>query len=331
LPLRTAHGSLRCSDCPRLPRPVNVDFAEVLLGLWRTQQERASLTSSVHRTRSGKAWIATEIRRFRDGLLERLRQFGTPESCREVEQLVADYPNLNFLSWTLRASRRAMLQTTWSSIQVSELTELLQQDRNRLVRSEFELQQAVLESLNRLQARFSKQTPAIREVWDYHRGDKTWEPISEEDFSDYLQRHLKSELESLGIISLREVQVRQRGVAGGEDTDLYVTAFIRSGNSSEVTAIRIIVEVKCCWNPQVDRAMEDQLVDRYLKNSGCSHGIYVVAWFLCDQWNKKDSRRLATRKISAADKRIEYANQAKSLSVDGFCVESFVFDVPIYG
>lgn len=272
-----------------------------------------------------------EVRRFRDGLLERLRQFGTRESCHEIERLVADFPNLDFLPWTLRASRRTMLQKSWLPIQVKELSEMLQGNQNRLVRSEFELQQAVLESLNRLQIRFSRQTPAIRDVWDYHRGDKTWEPVSEEDFSDYLQRHLKSELQSLGIISLREVQVRQRGAEGGEDTDLYVTAFVESGNNGEVTAIRIIVEVKCCWNPEVDRAMEDQLLNRYLKNTGCLHGIYVVAWFLCDQWNREDSRRNKTRKKSAEEKRLEYAAQAKSISVDGFRVESFVFDLPMHG
>jgi hypothetical protein len=49
--------------------------------------------------------------------------------------------------------------------------------------------------------------------------------------------------------------------------------------------------------------MKRQLVDSYLVNNDCYHGIYLVGWFLCDFWSKADSRRknLPFRKIELAN------------------------------
>jgi len=38
-------------------------------------------------------------------------------------------------------------------------------------------------------------------------------------------------------------------------------------------------------------AMQTQLVDRYLRDNHCQHGLYLVGWFNCDAWDSQDDRK----------------------------------------
>jgi hypothetical protein len=87
--------------------------------------------------------------------------------------------------------------------------------------------------------------------------------------------------------------------------------------------ISVIVEVKGCWNPDVLTAMEAQLAERYLKDNACAYGLYVVAWFVCDQW-RDEPRKSATPTMSLDDARAYFAKQATDLSNDVRSVAALV-------
>lgn len=66
---------------------------------------------------------------------------------------------------------------------------------------------------------------------------------------------------------------------------------IRKPNRDSYDVISAIIEVKGSWHRELRNAMRTQLVDRYLAdNPGC-HGLYVVGWFHCEQWDRDDPRR----------------------------------------
>ena len=52
---------------------------------------------------------------------------------------------------------------------------------------------------------------------------------------------------------------------------------------------------------ELNDAMETQLLEQYLKDNDCQHGLYLVGWFNCDQWDPKDYRRKRAPNISIAD------------------------------
>ena len=123
----------------------------------------------------------------------------------------------------------------------------------------------------------------------------------------------------------REVEIRRRQGEGGkpgESTDIYVFSF----NASNEDHIRVIIEVKGCWNSDVNKAMKTQLLNRYLNESGCDHGIYLVGWFSCNQWDKRDSKKNRTSAKDIEEARKKFDNQAKKLSTDEKTIKSFVMN-----
>jgi hypothetical protein len=90
--------------------------------------------------------------------------------------------------------------------------------------------------------------------------------------------------------------------------------------------VKLIVEVKGCWHQDLKTDMEQKLRDRYLHESDCDHGLYVVGWFLCDRWDGGDYRKAKTPswKIQMA---CEYfGDQAQRISTEGKTVQALVID-----
>ena len=155
-------------------------------------------------------------------------------------------------------------------------------------------------------------------------------PNEEERLSDALRRHLERDLRERGIVTNREVEIRPRQGTGGdpgERTDIHVDAVSRLGRNIE--RIRVIVEVKGCWNREVNTAISTQLRDRYLKDNDCSHGLYVVGWYLCDQWDSRDGRNGEARRQmpnTLADARQRFSQQAAAESDETATLAAVVLD-----
>ena len=88
----------------------------------------------------------------------------------------------------------------------------------------------------------------------------------------------------------------------------------------------VIIEVKGCWNPELNDAMKTQLVDRYLKDNQCQHGLYLIGWFYCSQWYDKDPRKKQTPKLSIEEAQKKFDAQADKLSRQGMLIKAFVIN-----
>jgi hypothetical protein len=128
--------------------------------------------------------------------------------------------------------------------------------------------------------------PAVRDLWNAIQKSDTPRPKDEEDVSDHIERFLKSKLP--GIVINREVQIKRKQYKHGKPgsrTDIWINGKDKNGK-----IVTLCVEVKCSWNPSVDTAMRNQLIDKYLSGGSSRTGLYVLCWFDCKHWDKKDSR-----------------------------------------
>jgi hypothetical protein len=269
------------------------------------------------------------VREFRESLLKEIAAKGTPESIAAIKRLEAVFPDLTYLSFVRREAQMRMLESTWRPLSVVQLTELLAKSGRRVIRSESDLAAVLIESLDRLQMRLRGETPSVRDIWDYDAKTKTWAPIDENAFSDYVKRHLDIDLKNLGIVAMREVEVRRGYGKPGERTDIYVIATVDVGATEGFENFRVIVEVKGCWHRELTKALTEQLRDRYLSESQCSTGIYLVGWFLCETWRTDDYRKSDTPKWTFQEAKDYFVIQARQASVYGHAIHSVVLDARI--
>lgn len=114
------------------------------------------------------------------------------------------------------------------------------------------------------------------------------------------------------------------GNTKGQDTDVQAIGRDVYGNPSDV--ITVIIEHKCCWHWHngLMTAMENQLVERCLKDNKCRHGFYLVTWFESTKLDPSDNRRPPA--MSRADAAETFAKQAAHLSTTGLVIRSVVLD-----
>lgn len=75
----------------------------------------------------------------------------------------------------------------------------------------------------------------------------------------------------------REVQVERLTTRGiGRRTDILVEVPSAGGVDR---VLRVVIEVKGCWNEEVPTALQDQLVNTYLQRWSGAAGLYLIAWF----------------------------------------------------
>jgi hypothetical protein len=88
----------------------------------------------------------------------------------------------------------------------------------------------------------------------------------------------------------------------------------------------VTIEVKGCWNKDLQKALTEQLRDRYLKDASCRHGLYLVGWYRCGQWDGKDRRAKACRISTLDEARKTFDAQAAAASVGNVSIRSYVLD-----
>jgi hypothetical protein len=220
-----------------------------------------------------------------------LQTRGTYEACEKISQLAADYPELPFLRWTYVHARENALRETWTPPDPETIIGFAHNHRTRLVESGDHLLDVVLESLRRFEQWLQGTPPAAFLLWNHLPREKQ-RPKTENEISDAIALFLRADLGGRGVVFNREVQIRPRHGHGsaGERTDIQIDAVRKSKGDAHDT-VTVILEAKGGWNREVSTAMQDQLCDRYLKDNSCQHGIYLVVWAMCPQWDEKDGRR----------------------------------------
>lgn len=274
---------------------------------------------------SGAVGPVDTVRFLRDGTLELLKKRGTFDACDALARVELRLPQHRWLRFHFDEAEVVACALTWEAPSPVDVLTMGADRSNRFVESSDQLLDVVSESLGRLQAELHGELGSVGDLWN---GDGTeWWPKQEEDVSDYVARFLKRDLVDRGIIVNREVQVRRgrRGEMPGQSTDIHVDVTSEPSKPLRYGPITLVIEVKGSWNHGLMTDMQVQLRDRYMKNSGCRVGLYLVAHFSANSWRKSDSRRAKSRTWDIASLRRRLQEQAADLS-GGVLVRSFVLD-----
>lgn len=266
---------------------------------------------------------------LRNSLLQYLRRKSNRHHLAALGSIIDHFPDDENLKFNYAAARRDVARSTWVPSTMATLATLINDTEQRIVESESQLLAVVCESLHRFQVELHDELPAVRDLWDKH--DDAWRPVDENDLSDRIARHFRTDLESRGVIINREVKIR-RGRPGlkGEQPDIYIDAVVRDSNSDSYQRISVIIEVKGNWHAEVGQAMVTQLADRYLRDNSSNHGLYLVGWFLDEGWDEADHERKRRAKWNFGgdieQARLQLAEQAAKASINGKTIKAFVLD-----
>jgi len=256
------------------------------------------------------------VRHWRDGLLSHLSSRATRAACAIIQGLRDAHPECPWLHDVLLDAQRNQRRNAWVPPDPSELLALVRDRKRRYIGSPSALLALIEESLAQYEEELHGTTPAVTNLWD-RLPDGTMRPKEENHLSDDLARHLRRELQNRGVAVNREVQIRRLQVAkgqAGQETDILINALARQRGVDVADVLTVIVETKGCWHREGRDAMKTQLVDRYLNDNQCQHGMYVLGWFLCDGWDDDDYRKRATRWNSQDEAMQELKDQAKELT-----------------
>ncbi|MBD2393585.1 hypothetical protein H6G11_04855 [Cyanobacterium aponinum FACHB-4101] len=275
--------------------------------------------------------VRDQVISLRNHLLRQLTEAKTIQGCQEIERIIGVFPKLPWLKQYLYDAQKNVRLNSWQPPIPKQIFQLIGDSRKRLVNDGNQLLDVLIESLQRLENELQGETPAVRNIWDKVNSNSEYKPVNENEFSDYVKRFLDRDLDlkQKGIIANREVELRpSHGNAKGERTDIHVDAIIKCNGKID-GCITVIIEVKGCWHEELNEAMKTQLVDRYLKDNTCKHGIYLIGWFNCSQWDNQDYRKRKTPKITLEDAKAKFDQQAKDLCVSGVNIKAFVLNTAL--
>ncbi len=299
-------------------------------------------TDPVHPPGVGFALTARdEIQSFRDSLLQSIIGEGSVEAVEAMQRIAQKYSQYERFKDHIFFARQNLYEQSWKPLSPKDILELIHERSLRLVRTSKDLLDVVLESLDRLQMKLQhSETPAAIDLWnEIFSGKgrpKRYTPKDENRLSDYIKRHLEADLKDRGIIAFREVEIRR-----GQKTDISVIALAPKDRSNETEILEVVIEVKGRWHPDLEIAMQTQLVERYMQQNGIETGLYLVGWFDCEHWDKKDGYseeegkdRKPRRRIRACkrDKQILDAHlhqETVRLSSETITVRHYILDASL--
>lgn len=262
---------------------------------------------------------------LRDQLLQALKGKSTFAACEAIREVMSSFPQYPWLAFHLEEAEELARAATWQPVSPEQFLILASNTSKRLLDSGEQLLDLILESLNRLVKKLHGELPAIRDLWNIDK-DRYW-PKDENDFSDYVTRHLDEDIQTRGVVVNREVQIRRgTGDRTGQFTDIHVDAIVPGAKAGSYARVYAIVEAKGNWHKELLSAMETQLRDRYLEDNRCQSGIYLVGWFSCAKWDDKDSRKTQCPSMSMNDARSRLEQQANELSTGAYDVRTYVLD-----
>ncbi|WP_139488089.1 NACHT domain-containing protein [Brevibacillus dissolubilis] len=269
-----------------------------------------------------------KVAEFRDNIIRVLENRGTVQAYEELARIQTVFPELTWLKYSIYEAKSTALRHEWIPPNPVDIITLADHAGFGLVQSGEQLLDILIEVFNKIQEDLNGQTPEIGTLWDEwgKRGEKKSKPISENDFSDFITRHLQRELERKGVIINREVEIKSsRYKYGGERTDIHVNAVTKDRTNDQFKNITVIIEVKGNWHPDLKTAMENQLAERYLKGNHHQYGLYLVGWFESNYWIDED-RKKKVPKMTIDQAREFFNGQATNLSKNGLKIRPFVMD-----
>ncbi len=305
------------------PRPVSVET----LG-WLFEQIRRCFpaTDDPPEHPDGVLTARDAVRGLRNRLPGMIAARASREACRELLRLV-NVSSSDEAAWLRRTYRDALTSTRrnrWRAPRAEDVKQILGRAQARLLVSDDDLLELVLESLERLEIKLKRQSlPRAEDLWSWEGGGNRRTRFShkdEEAISDYVANWFWEDLgPTAGIVVGREVQPRR-----GSHTDITIQATVRN-EGAEFDTLTVVIEVKGCWHPEVLTALQGQLAEGYLKEQGTRCGVYLVGWFKCPQWPNDDTRlrstTLADAKKEVADLAAGFDGTASPYKIGGYLLD----------
>ena len=259
----------------------------------------------------------------RDNFAGELRDRGSQAAIDEINNLIDELPEETWLHRYLARAEALHREHQWEPVPIADLIALAANPRAALVRTDTDLVDLVIGGLARIQHRLNGTPPESHLLWDTRTGC----PKSEDEVSDYLSRQLQDELDRRGVVLHREVQTRRMQPSGiGERTDLLVSA-VAVDPHQNLSTIELPVEVKWAWNSDVPDSIRSQLADRYMRDIGARHGVYIVGWPDLDSWTQASTSRNRFARIKRQSIEAELDRLAIELRKEGRHVRVVHLDI----
>lgn len=259
---------------------------------------------------------------WRDAILRALQARGTASSVAAIRRAELTLPQYPWLRMTRREAELQTRANTCSPVAPRDLLDVATTPGRRLVNSDAQLLEVVLDALVVIQRRLTGETPESHLLWDTRSG----RPKSEDDISDYLLNRLRDLLAGRGVVVNREVQVRRSGAGIGERTDLRIDAAPPDATAENPT-ISLAIEVKGAWNRQLLSSLRSQLVDRYMRDLNIHRGVYLVVWPDLASWTSTDGDRTTVERRPREQTHRALVADATTVAVDGYDVAVVALDV----
>ena len=141
--------------------------------------------------KSGEVTPRMTVARIRDSIPSVIASRATEIGCSELLRLATLLPKqATWLRWSYRDAVINIRRRLWQSPSPEVVREMLERRGARMLSSDDDLLELVLESLARLQVRLTKQSlPAAEDLWRWEGGGlnrKNFRPKDEEALSDYV-------------------------------------------------------------------------------------------------------------------------------------------------
>lgn len=260
---------------------------------------------------------------FKRLLLVHLENRASRAAVDALRRIQSHDPDLDWVRYHVHRAKDALRRTNWQPPTSQNLDRMLREKGRIFIQSGEHLMDVVLKQLQMIEDRLHGHTPRSPALWN--EGSQCM-PKPENDYSDYLKGELEDALRGKGLILNREVEIQSGSRGLGDRVDIHIDAVVPGHARDDMGRIKLIIEVKGCWHPELFTAMETQLAERYMHESDCRHGIYLVGWFDCERWDKKDRRRKAVPPMAITTARTHFVKQAAELSNEGRRIASYVMN-----
>jgi hypothetical protein len=208
--------------------------------------------------------VSQTLRESRNALVQRLAQLGQVEALVALESQRPGSERWYWRSYVVQA-RQAAADAVTELPSPSEVLQLLGATDARFVRSDRDLADLVLSTLDQVQ--LDVRAGGWQTLW--HHGDEP-RPQSEDYITDQIARQLDHIITGR-VTADRELQVTRPNTKGiGRRVDVTIGV----GKQQH----RVMIEAKHIHSQELKTSMADQLRDHYLVPAGYRFGIFLVYW-----------------------------------------------------
>jgi len=252
----------------------------------------------------------------------------TPQAATELRRLAAAHPDRQHLH-TLQQNHARLLTDITPDLPWEQLRTLTAARDRRIVNDTSDLMSVVLEALASLSLQLRDANGWTTLLWQQSASKpaqgkpvERW-PLWEDGFSDFLRNFLNNSLADHKVVINREVQVRPAPDA--HRGDILIQA--PSGDTT-IDPLTVVIEVKPCWNNEIQDGLPQQLVAGYLTDHPTWAGIFLCGFFDDPQWttSKRKNRHTAPKDHTLQGIQAMIEEQARTAMQQGHTIAALVLD-----